>query len=95
MSFEKDRSARSFINTTGLHADHTVLNDIGDADSVLSAELIYFCGDLGEFNLAQDIYRKGEVDISPEQAKSLKKYTQLFTRVIDRIAVSNALSQEE
>ena len=52
-------------------------------------------GDLGEFNLAQDIYRKGEVDISPEQAKSLKKYTQLFTRVIDRIAVSNALSQEE
>lgn len=52
-------------------------------------------GDLGELNLAQDIYRKGEVDISPEQAKSLKKYTQLFTRVIDRIAVSNALSQEE
>lgn len=50
-------------------------------------------GDLGEFNLAQDIHREGEVDISPEQAESLKKYTQLFTRVIDRMAVNEALSK--
>ena len=47
----------------------------------------------GEFNLAQDIHREGEVDISPEQAESLKKYTQLFTRVIDRMAVNEALSK--
>ncbi|WP_298048194.1 hypothetical protein [uncultured Bacteroides sp.] len=52
-------------------------------------------GDLGEFNLAQDIYWKGEVDISPEQAESLKKYTYLFVRVIDGVSVRKALLQEK
>ena len=40
MSLHKDGSARSLINTTGLHADNTVLNDIDDADSVLAAEFV-------------------------------------------------------
>nr|DAN32920.1 MAG TPA: hypothetical protein [Caudoviricetes sp.] len=66
-----------------------------DVSKAFGNAIFQHTGDLGEFNLAQDIFRKGEVDISPEQAESLKKYAQLFNRVIDRIAVSNALSQEE
>jgi hypothetical protein len=64
-----------------------------DVSKTFGNAIFQATGDLGEFNLAQDIHREGEVDISPEQAESLKKYTQLFTRVIDRMAVNEALSK--
>lgn len=51
-------------------------------------------GDVGEFELSREIYRNGEVELTAEQANSLKKYTQLFTRVVDRLAVKEALSTE-
>lgn len=79
------------IELTDLEGNRSTI----DVSKAFGNAIFQHTGDLGEFNLAQDIFRKGEVDISPEQAESLKKYTQLFTRVIDRIAVSNALSQEE
>ena len=40
VSFHEDGSARSLINTTGFHADNTVLYDIDDTDAVLAAQLV-------------------------------------------------------
>ena len=50
-------------------------------------------GDIGE--LAREMYKNGEVELTPKQADSLKKYANLFVRAIDRLSVINALSQEE
>lgn len=49
-------------------------------------------GDIGELEIARKIYLNGVVDLTPEQAESLKKYAELFVRVIDRLSVLNALS---
>ena len=50
-------------------------------------------GDIGE--LEREMYKNGEVELTPKQADSLKKYANLFVRAIDRLSVINALSQEE
>lgn len=50
-------------------------------------------GDIGELEIARKIYLNGVVDLTPEQAESLKKYAELFVRAIDRLSVINALSQ--
>ena len=50
MSCQQDGSSGSLINTTGLHADHTVFYDIGDADSVLAAQLVQLGDDLGKLH---------------------------------------------
>lgn len=52
-------------------------------------------GDIGELEIARKIYLNGVVDLTPEQAESLKKYAELFVRVIDRLSVVNALSKCE
>lgn len=49
-------------------------------------------GDIGELEIARKIYLNGVVDLTPEQAESLKKYADLFVRAIDRLSVLNALS---
>lgn len=49
-------------------------------------------GDIGELEIAREIYLNGVVDLTPEQAESLKKYADLFVRAIDRLSVLNALS---
>ena len=43
-------------------------------------------GDIGELELAREMYKNGEVEL---------KYANLFVRAIDRLSVINALSQEE
>ena len=50
MRCHQDGSARSLINTTGFHADNTVLYDIDDSDSVLSADLVQLGDDLGNLH---------------------------------------------
>lgn len=50
-------------------------------------------GDIGELELAREMYKNGNVDLTPEQADSLKKYAQLFVRAIDRYSVIEALSK--
>lgn len=52
-------------------------------------------GDIGELELAREIYKSGEVDLSPEQAEGLKRYTPAFERAFMRLAVNNALSAKE
>lgn len=49
-------------------------------------------GDIGELEIAREIYLNGVVDLTPEQAEPLKKYAELFVRAIDRLSVLNALS---
>ncbi len=50
VSCHQDRSARSFIDTTGFHSNNTVLNDINDTDSMLSAKFVQLCDDLRNFH---------------------------------------------
>ena len=40
MGLHQNGSARSLINTPGLHADNTIFYNIDNADAVLSAQLI-------------------------------------------------------
>ena len=51
MRLHQDCSARSLVNTSGLHTDNTVLDDIADADSVLAAKLIEFADNIGNLHL--------------------------------------------
>ena len=49
-------------------------------------------GDIGELEIAREMYNNGVVNLTLEQAKSFKKYAELFVRAIDRLSVINALS---
>lgn len=50
--------------------------------------------DLGELELAQNIYKNGEVEVSPEQAESIKKYVSTGFVAFVQVAVNEALSVE-
>ena len=50
--------------------------------------------DLGELELAQNIYKSGEVEVSPEQAESIKKYVSTGFVAFVQVAVNEALSVE-
>lgn len=52
-------------------------------------------GDIGELEIAREMYNNGVVDLTTEQAESFKKYAELFVRAIDRLSVINALSKCE
>ena len=49
---------------------------------------------LGELELAQNIYKSGEVEVSPEQAESIKKYVSTGFVAFVQVAVNEALSVE-
>ena len=51
MCLHKDCSAGGLIYAAALHTNYTVLNDIDDTDSVLSAELIELSDDIGNLHL--------------------------------------------
>ena len=58
MSCHKDRSARSFIDAAALHAYDTVLHDIDDPDTILSAQFIEGTDDIRDLHgLAVDSLR--------------------------------------
>lgn len=44
--------------------------------------------------LAQNIYKNGEVEVSPEQAESIKKYVSTGFVAFVQVAVNEALSVE-
>ena len=50
--------------------------------------------DLGELELAQQIYKNGEVEVSPEQAESIKKYVSTGFVAFVQVAVNKALLVE-
>ena len=47
-----------------------------------------------ELELAQNIYKNGEVEVSPEQAESIKKYVSTGFVAFVQVAVNKALSVE-
>ena len=51
MCFHQNGSARSLIDTAGLHADNTVLHDVDDADAVLAAETVQLTDNIGNLHL--------------------------------------------
>ena len=56
MCLHKDCSTRSFIDTTGLHTNYTVLYDIDDTDTMLSTETVQFTDDIRNFHFLS-VYR--------------------------------------
>ena len=50
MCLHEDGSSGSLINAAALHSYNTVLNDIDDTDSVLSAELVESADDIGNLH---------------------------------------------
>ena len=51
MSLHEDGTAGSLIDTTGLHTYNTVLYDIYDTDTVLTAQLVQGTDDIGYLHL--------------------------------------------
>ena len=49
-------------------------NSTVDIAKMLGNAIYQKTADLGELELAQNIYKSGEVEVSPEQAESIKKY---------------------
>ena len=49
-------------------------NSTVDIAKMLGNAIYQRTADLGELELAQNIYKNGEVEVSPEQAESSKKY---------------------
>ena len=48
-----------------------------DVSKLLGNSIFNNTPDLGELEIARDIYKNGEVDLTPEQAESVKKYVSL------------------
>lgn len=62
-----------FKNITVTELDGTT--SFIDVSEVFGNAIYKFTSDLGELDLAMKIYKEGEVDLSPVQAESIKKYT--------------------
>lgn len=63
-----------------------------DVSKSLANVIYQNTGDLGEVKLAQDMYDNGEIELSPEQAESLKKYVPAFQYAYVQLAVNEVLS---
>lgn len=48
--------------------------------------------DLGELELAQNIYKNGEVELSPEQVERIKEYVKTNFVAVVQVAINEALS---
>lgn len=65
-----------------------------DIAKVLGNTIYQKTADLGELELAQNIYKNGEVELSPEQAERIKEYVKTNFVAVVQIAVNEALSIE-
>lgn len=63
-----------------------------DMSKVLGNTIYQKTRDLGELELAQDIYKNGEVELTPEQAERIKEYVKDNFAAIAQVAVNEALS---
>lgn len=63
-----------------------------DMSKVLGNTIYQRTRDLGELELAQDIYKNGEVELTPEQAERIKEYVKDNFAAIAQVAVNEALS---
>lgn len=69
-------------------------NSTVDIAKVLGNTIYQKTADLGELELAQDIYKNGEVELSPEQVERIKEYVKTNFVAVVQIAVNEALSIE-
>ena len=69
-------------------------NSTVDIAKMLGNAIYQKTADLGELELAQQIYKNGEVEVSPEQAESIKKYGSTGFVAVVQVAVNEALSVE-
>ena len=63
-----------------------------DISKVLGNTIYQKTADLGELELAQNIYKNGEVELSPEQAERIKEYVKTNFVAIVQAAVNEALA---
>lgn len=63
-----------------------------DMSKVLGNIIYQKTADLGELELAQNIYKNGEVELTPEQAERIKEYVRDNFAAIAQVAVNEALS---
>lgn len=63
-----------------------------DMSKVLGNIIYQKTRDLGELELAQNIYKNGEVELTPEQAERIKEYVKDNFAAIAQVAVNEALA---
>ena len=64
-----------------------------DISKMLGNAIYQKTSDLGELELAQNIYKNGEVELSPEQAEQIKGYVKTNFAAFVQVAVNEALSK--
>lgn len=69
-------------------------NSTVDIAKMLGNAIYQKTADLGELELAQQIYKNGEVELSTNQAERIKKYVRTNFVAVVQIAVNEALSVE-
>lgn len=70
-------------------------NSTVDIAKMLGNTIYQKTSDLGELELAQNIYKNGEVELSPEQAANMKKYVQTGFVAFVQVAVNEILSIDD
>lgn len=69
-------------------------NSTVDIAKMLGNAIYQRTADLGELELAQQIYKNGEVELSTNQAERIKEYVRTNFVAVVQIAVNEALSVE-
>lgn len=69
-------------------------NSTVDIAKMLGNTIYQKTADLGELELAQQIYKNGEVELSTNQAERIKEYVKTNFVAVVQIAVNEALSEE-
>ena len=69
-------------------------NSTVDIAKMLGNVIYQKTADLGELELAQQIYKNGEVELSTNQAERIKEYVRTNFVAVVQIAVNEALSVE-
>lgn len=69
-------------------------NSVLDISKALGNSIYQSTADLGELELAQNIYKNGEVELSPEQSEIIKRYVCNGFVAFVQVAINKALSDE-
>ena len=69
-------------------------NSTVDIAKMLGNAIYQRTADLGELELAQNIYKNGEVELSTDQAERIKEYVRTNFVAIVQVAVNEALLVE-
>ena len=69
-------------------------NSTVDIAKMLGNAIYQKTADLGELELAQTIYKNGEVELSTEQAERIREYVRTNFVAVVQIAVNEGLSVE-